>query len=400
MQDTAMDKHMLHDINVGTDGLSDFISRQYFDFYIPQGGSKIKFLTGRPGTGKTHFMRLLEASAGSRGFMTVSFSAKEIWLHDFKEIYLEILRQCDIEYLLHCCADNMIRELGYDPSGIPQGKTLMDHLAEQGLADALTRNEIRSSLRQHFTRNPLLDNGFAACCSLLVGNCLGHPVLESTSSELIMAHLHGDKTVRLSQLRAIGLSPSRITKHNARHLLRSLSEIVKLAGFSGLLVLIDDLEILQQPKSEGIIRYTKLRRDDAYENIRQLIDDIDSMRYIMFVLAFRRDLIDNESYGIKSYQALWFRIQSEVVSTRFNSFADIIDLDRLSDQVFTPEVLCELSERIAAALSTDERPLHGIDRDTALDLIDRSEYGSLGLPYLVINAVTGRVPEEGGGFNA
>ncbi len=386
--------HLLSDITVGLDDLVGFISKHYFDFYIKNGGSKIKFITGRPGTGKTHFSGLLLDRAEQSAYITVSFSAKEIWLHDFREVYLEILRQCDLENLIRRCADTIIRELGYDPSAVREGQTLMDYLSEEGAADAFTRSEIRAALRQKFTRNPLLDNSFAACCSLLTGNILGHPVMEKANVDMINAYMHGDKTVKLSQLRAIGLSPSRVTKHNARHLLRSLAEVVHIAGFSGILVSIDDLEILQQPKSEAAIRYTKTRRDDAYENIRQLIDDIDSMRYIMFVMSFRRDLMDNESYGLKSYQALWFRMQSEVVSSRFNRFADIIDLDRLSDEIFTPDALMELSEKVAGALGYDDQ-LKPVDEAAAAELIRRSEYGSLGLPYLVIKYMT----EDGGADN-
>ena len=382
---------MVRRINYGTDKVLDFLSHQYLDFYIAQGGSKIKVITGRQGTGKTQITRLFEDESLTRGYITVTLSAKSIWLHDFRELYLEVLRQCDLETVLAGCASSIIRELGYDPSEIPEGQTLMDHLAEQGLADALTRNEIRTALRQHFTKNPLLDNNFAACCSLLTGSLLGHPVLEPSSRELLMAFMHGDKTVKLSQMRAIGLSPSRVTKHNARHLLRSLSEAVHFAGYSGIVVIIDDMEILTQPRTEGIIRYTKTRRDDAYENIRQLIDDIDSMRYIMFVMAFDRELMDNESYGLKSYQALWFRIQSEVVSNRFNQFADIIDLDRLADETISAETLAMMSEKLSAVFRENGVDAAPIDSERASKLIERSEYGSIGLPYLLIKTMT----EEG-----
>lgn len=379
---------LIRRINSGTNEMIDFLADQYLDFYIREGGSKIKFLTGRQGSGKTQFSRMFSYEALSGGFITVSISAKEIWLHDFRDLYLEILRQCDLEAVLEGCAVSIIKELGYDPAEIAPGQTLMDHLAGKGLADALTRSEIRSALRQHFTRNPLLDNTFASCCSLLTGSLLGHPVLEQSSYDMILAFMHGDKSIKLSQMRAIGLSPSRVTKHNARHLLRSLAETVHFSGYAGITVIIDDMEILQQPKTDGIIRYTKTKRDDAYENIRQLIDDIDSMRYIMFILSFGRELMDNESYGFKSYQALWFRIQSEVISTRFNRFADIIDLDRLADDVFTPGEIVSLSEKIADVLREGGMPVRPLDPDEVSDLLERSEYGSLGIPYLIIHSLT------------
>lgn len=382
---------MLRLITVGVDTLISFLKKQYLEEYIPEGGSKIKFVTGRPGSGKTHFARLLEAEASNAGYLTVSFSAKKVWLHDFREIYLEILQQCRIERVLKGCADRIVESLGQDPDMIPEGKTYLDTLSERGEADALSKGEIRSALRTFFTRNPLLDNSFAASCSLLTGDLLGHPVLESANRELLLSYLYGDKTAKLSQLRALGLSPSRITKFNARHLLRSLAEVVRLAGYKGILVTIDDMETLLNRSSGEIIRYTKLRRDDAYENIRQLIDDIDSMRSVWFLFCCGRELLENENYGLKSYQALWMRIQNEIVSTRFNQFADMIDLDRYADERYTPQVLVEMGRKLSDGLiraGAIPEAVPSFDTEMTGKLMERSAYGGIGLPYLVNRAVT------------
>lgn len=382
----------LGEITVGLNSLTDFLRAQYLRAYIPEGGSKIKFVTGRPGSGKTHFAQAMLAEAEDAGFLTVSFSAKQVWLHDFRGVYLEILRQCDIERVLQGCAKQIIRGLGYDPDAIAPGQRLMDYLAERGEGDALSKGEIRSALRSCFTRNPRLDNTFAGCCSLLTGDLLGHPLLESASRELILAFLNGDKSVKLAQMRALGLSPTGVTKYNARHLLRSLCEVVRLAGYKGLLIAMDDMEALLNRAAGDPIRYTKLRREDTYESIRQLIDDIDSMRGVMFLMCFRRELMDDDSYGMKSYQALWMRVQNEIVSARFNRFADILDLDRYADEMYDQDALIEMSRKLCWALSEAELELTPLTRDQADTLMERSEFGGLGLPYLVNRAIL-----EGGG---
>ena len=378
---------LLKEITAGLDPLISFLSEQYLEDYICRGGSKMKFVTGRSGSGKTHFsMRILDEAA-ERGFLTVSFSAKDVWLHDFREIYLEILRQCDIEHVLQGCAGQIIRELGYDPTEIEEGKSFMDFLSERGEADPISRGEIRSALRTYFTKNPLLDNNFAFCCSILTGGILGHPVLEPASRELVLSFLHGDKSVKLGQLRALGLSPSRVTKINARHLLRSLAEVVHLAGYAGMVVCIDDLEMLMNRAAGTTMRYTKLRRNDAFESIRKLIDDIDNMRYILFLFAFDRGLMDNENAGFKTYQALWMRIQNEVVSSRFNCFADILDLDRYAEESYTEDVLIEMSEKFAKILSKYGWPAAALDREKVRELQERAKFGGIGIPYLISRAV-------------
>ncbi len=382
---------LLEEITAGLDSLGDFWERQYLGYYIPAGGSKIKMITGHPGSGKTHFARWMRQKAEREGYRTAVFSAKEVWLHDFREIYLAIIRQIDLEEMLSGCAERVVREMGYDPADIPEGKQFVDLLAERHENDAMSRKTLRDTLRGMFSRNPLLDNTFAQACSLLTGGLLGYPVLEKSNREILMAWLRGDQTLPAAQLRLAGLTPMKVTKFNARHLLRSLCETLHMSGAPGLLVIIDDLEVLLRKGSGEAMRYTKMRRDDTYESIRQLIDDIDSMRYVFFMLCMDRELLENENAGMKSYQALWLRVQNEVVSTRFNRFADIIDLDRYGEEMYTPAVLAEMSEKLCAALAEKGMALTPLGPEQTEALRERAVYGQLGLPYMM-----NRVTMEGG----
>ena len=126
-----------------------------------------------------------------------------------------------------------------------------------------------------------------------------------------------------------------------------------------------------------------MRREDTYESIRQLIDDIDSMKHIMFVYAFDRELLDNENAGIKSYQALWMRIQNEIVGERFNRFSDMVDMDRLAAQEYTSDVIIALSKSIAEAYNT----VRTLEPEEAVEIVERARTGAVGIPQMIINAM-------------
>ena len=382
---------LLHEITCGVSPLIDFLESHYLNDYIPKGGSKIKLITGRPGAGKSHFLNLIADTAFKRDFVTAQLNAGNVRLDDFKEFYLAILKQIDLPSILKGCADSIIREMGYSPDDIRPGITFIDYLAERHEADAINKNALRRQLRECFTANPILDNCFAACCSLLTGDLLGYPSLDGPDKSIVLGSLYGEKGIRASQLRNLGISPTKLTRFNARHMLRSLCELVHISGSKGLLVTVDDVEQLLDKSTEHVIRYTKMRREDAYESIRQLIDDIDSMQYVMFFFSFDRELIDDENSGMKSYQALWMRVQNEIVSKRFNSFADILDLDRYADERYTPDDLCEMSYKLAAVLQENGYEAAPIDTQTALALMEASLYGGLGLPYLVNRKVIGGI---------
>ncbi|MEZ3444063.1 MAG: ATP-binding protein [Lachnospiraceae bacterium] len=376
-----MAEELIENADCGVSFLTEFWQEKYLQEYIKNGGSKIKFVTGRQGSGKTHFLGLMTAAAKKENYKTARFSAKEIWLHDFKDIYVEILRQCDIMGCLEAVSHQLIEQMGFHYQDIPDEMRFIDYLSQNDSSDAITKREIRALLRKLFLDNPLMDNNFALACSMLTGSILGYPVLEEQNKELLLAWLEGDRSIKLSQLRALDFYPSRITKYNARHMLRSLAELVHMGGYSGLFVTVDDMEILISRSSLEPVHYTKVKREDTYESIRQLIDDIDSMRNIMFVYAFDRELLDNENAGVKSYQALWMRIQNEIVGERFNRFADMIDMDRLAAQEYTPDVIVAMSERMA---NVQDNTVHEpLNQEAARQLIERARMGAVGIPQLV-----------------
>ena len=334
-------------LSVGIGFLSDFWSKHYLAEYIPHGGSKIKFVTGRAGSGKTHLLNLLTLRADELGYITVSISAREFMLHDFREIYLEILRHVDLDALLENCAQRVLRELIPNADERPAGMSVSDFLISQRQMDVITRGELRDLIRRFFLNNPALDNNFGLCCAQLVGDLLGLATCEEETKDFLLRWIHGDKTLKNAMLRSMGMAAYGITKFNARHMLRSLCWLVSFGGKPGILVCVDHLETILNLSGLDEMKYTSARRTNTYEIIRQLIDDIDSMKNILFVFAFNRELMDNEKIGLPSYSALWMRIQNEIVSPRFNAFTDIANLDKLAEQEYTADTLVEITRRVA-----------------------------------------------------
>ncbi|MBT9142632.1 MAG: hypothetical protein DDT29_01026 [Dehalococcoidia bacterium] len=377
-------REILQEISVGSEFIMDFWKEKYFASYLARGGSKIKFLTGRTGSGKTHFLELLAMEAENMGYIPVNLSAAEVWIHDFKEIYIAILRRIKLMACLQLCSHEVIRQLGFQPETIPAELSFADYLSSQGKLDPLTKREIRRQLEQLFLVNPLIDNNFALACAMLTGGILGYPTLEEPSHKLLMLWLEGSREAKLSSLRRLGLSPSKITKYNARHMLRSLVEVCCLAGYKGLLISIDNLEVLVSADNTENIRYTRLKREDAYESIRELIDEIDTLKHTMFVFSFDRSLMDDDTRGLKSYQALWMRIQNEIEGKRFNRFADIVDLDRLIDEVYTPENIVKMSTRLAQVINRLDDGANAISLNIAEELHAKARFGKVSVPRRVI----------------
>jgi hypothetical protein len=377
-----LDKDILRSITVGLDKVSSFIKDEYFDTYISHGGSKIKFVTGKKGAGKSHLLKLMSFDAMDSSFITVELDSRELLLSDLTNLYLAILKNLDLEKLISRSALNMVKSLGYDYTEASE-KSFASWLGDRGELTFYSKSEIRLGLRKIYQENPNLDYNFAQIMSLLAASSLGTLKLDNETSDIVARWLKADKTLKLSELRSLGLAGYRINKFNARFLIRSLSELVHLAGYNGLFVSIDNAESMISTSSLNPVKYTKMRRDDGYEAIRELIDDIDTFRYFFLVFGFDRSLIDNEKNGIKSYQALWLRIQNEIVSKRVNLYTDLLNLDKINMSLYTEEAILEMSRRLSQLFTSYDISAVPMTDADAERLMKESRYGETSLPLLV-----------------
>ena len=148
---------------------------------------------------------------------------------------------------------------------------------------------------------------------------------------MLLGWMAGDSgSVTLWQLKKLQIF-TRIDRYNARNMLLSVLEIARRVGLSGLLVCVDcveDIVVGKKPET-GRPKYARAARDDAYEGFRELIDDVDSLERIMFIIAARPELIEDDKNGIRSYDALWLRIQDEIECEQPDKFADLLHLDEI-----------------------------------------------------------------------
>ena len=87
------------------------------------------------------------------------------------------------------------------------------------------------------------------------------------------------------------------------------------------------------------------------------------------------------------------RIQNEIISERFNCFADIADLDDLAKQKYTAPVIVEMADKLADFLEAAGEKAHRLNETDAERLIYQANYGTVGLPRLVNRSVIEGVQE-------
>lgn len=311
--------------------LVQFLRDEYLDGFVGAGGSKIKLYASEDAERRAGFVRELAQAAAGCGYAVASVDASAVAkAHLFNNLYQAVAAELDIPGLMHRYCGQVVRALGYDPADIPAGRTFVDWASEaHGRVPEWLRRQVQERLELDLFRNRSVHRSFATVALQLAADILGATERRLTpeARELLYAWVRGEQLL-LRDLRPFHVF-TRVDRYNARLFLRSLVELARLAGYRGLFVAIDNLEVLLARRETGRPLYSRTAREEFYESIRQLIDEIDALHHIMIVLAFHRDLVDNPSSGLKSYAALWLRIQCEIEGTRANLFRDFLDLDRL-----------------------------------------------------------------------
>lgn len=320
------DPELLEQLTIGIDAVHDFLCLQYLDHYIPSGGSKVKLLIGKEGCGKTHHLRLLAHSASQKGYSVAYIDARNIRLQHFNSLYSSIAASVGLESMVSRYCSLVIRALGYEPTQIPEGIKFVDWTKDQGRVVEVAKREIRQEVEK-LLHNRRIEATFGTAFMQLCSDQLGALSLPGESREVLFKWIAGEP-IPLLQLRPLHIF-TRVDRYNARNMLRSILEIARLVGLSGLLVCIDNLEdLLAKDPETGRPKYTRSARDDAYESIRELIDDIDNLERVMFIMTGRLELVDDDVRGMRAYDALWLRLQDEISSDKPNKFADLLYIDR------------------------------------------------------------------------
>ncbi len=322
-----LNNELLTKMTLGREVWLDRIKEYYLINYIANGGSKVKVLVGSKGSGKTHLICCIQQDAEALGYEVVYLSAREYndyRLNQLPDLYRAIAQQIDKEKLVKGLCCRVAQQLGYETDKY-DGKDIFIQvfIKDTQLPREEASREIKKAAGQVF-RHVDFGPSFRAFAYRVIN----HRMIDGNEKDIKLAlrWLSGEKLERHE--RKDLLLFERLQKNNARYWLNSLIRLLKIAGMTGLVVAIDDLEVMTERSQEtGRFIYTINAVKDICELFRQLIDDTELLNNFLLLLAGRQEMIEDEKRGFVSYDALWMRLQTGLVQKRFNPLADMIDTD-------------------------------------------------------------------------
>lgn len=275
---------------VGTDKTRGEIQRQLN--FAKKGQVAFKFLRGDYGCGKTFSAQLAINEALKQNFVTsfVVVSENDLRFHKFEELYRKIVSELCTPFCARgalstildrwmATVEEKLIEFGNDEDS-PE----FDQLVLKSIEDDL-QNRTKGAIPQDMIR--ALKQIFSL-------------KQERNFSEAgaLISWLGGGRNVSASAKKLANIK-GEISSDIAMAYLRGVLEIVKLSGFAGLVVVVDEVETILRSRSDV--------RKSSLNGIRQLYDDSASFPGLMWIFTGTPEFFDSQR-GVKGLQPLHDRI--------------------------------------------------------------------------------------------
>lgn len=259
---------------------------------VREGNGETKFLRGGYGCGKTFMSNLALYDAKAMNFATsfVVVSDNDLHFHKFDELYGKVLR-------------------GLSTSACPRGalSDILDRWVGKIEEDliALGTDEmaadfddvVRAKLDEKLA---LLTGGRAPADMVRVVRAIFDLKQQSklTEAMALISWLEGSSNVA-QKFKAIAGVKGDIQSSDAMAYLSGILEIIKSAGYSGLVIVIDEAETILRMKSDV--------RQKSLNGIRQIVDDAKSYPGLLWLFTGTPTFFDDRR-GVKGLEALNDRI--------------------------------------------------------------------------------------------
>lgn len=305
----------------------DLIDGEYLRDFIVEGGSAVKFVVSN-GAAAAAVTEKCRRRAREHGLFFAAVDSADVKLHLIQDVFFAVSRQTDWATDTQRFVEALCRSNGYEWPCPGQTVAITDLAGHNGVDETILKKEFNQWLTTKVMRDTGLAQDFRLAMTRLCLNRLV-PMGESGETEApILQWLRGELRL-IGPLRAADIY-SKITRHNARAMLRSLCRWLRLVGHKGLLLMIDIRRVTQSTAAgPDYVRYTPNAVMDAYEVLRQLIDDVDLFEGLFLVVVADHTFIgDDPKRSVSAYTALKMRIWDDVrARDRDNPLAPMVIVD-------------------------------------------------------------------------
>jgi len=314
----------------------DTIRREYLSSFIKRGGAAVKFAVPMEDGDHRQLQNLVRKTAEEENYLFASVNAMSTKIHMIDKLFHTVACQLDWDDLSLAFVKEIFAQNGYELPIQSEDFDFQKIATINRREEMLFRNDVRRWFEEKIFHDFDMSQEFRIA---MIRLCLeqlglkGSPFLSKSVKEWLSGEL------RLISTLKDALIFQKIARHNARHMLFSLVHWLRVNGKSGLVFLLDITRYLVSGRSknpdDGFF-YSIPAVLDVYEVLRQFIDGTDEMEGCLIVVLASKEFLDlDDKRGLRSYEALQFRIWDEVRDKqRQNPLASLVRLANSNKEPF------------------------------------------------------------------
>lgn len=253
-----------------------------FDDVI-EGNGAVKFVSGEYGSGKSFMLSLVRQLAIEKNFLVSKIMiSKGFNLSNMEHLYYNVMHNLS----MHTVEGN-----GTD------FEEIFDIWVSK-LQSYTDREKAALEIRNVISTLNNFNSSFARAFMVYIKSKTNKDV---ELSNAVASWIKGEKNIP-ALLKARFDVKGDIDKQNSIDFLKAFISLVTLLGYNGMVILIDELELVMNIRSD--IRKT------VYENLRYLVDasGAGEFKKCMFVFAGTNEVFEDSERGMKTYPALYQRL--------------------------------------------------------------------------------------------
>ncbi len=291
----------------------DILQQDYLKNFVREGGGAIKVAVFPDPNSLQGCQHALDDMANSESYIFAKVDARYTKMHMVERLFHKIAKQVDWDDLAYRFLLRLLEEHGYQIPTSRQEFSLRQVAALNERKEPMLRRDVQTWLEKSIEGDSGLCREFRMA---MIHLCLGQ--FDAGDSDRVLATsvkewLCGD--LRLVSGVKKALIYQKVARHNARHMLTSLTRWMRLAGKGGLILSLDISRYFgkaQESAVDGSLTFTPSATMDLFELLRQFLDTADEIEGLLMVVLAPEAFLTDSRRGVDRYEALKLRVWDDI----------------------------------------------------------------------------------------
>ena len=305
------------------------LEREYLHAFIREGGAAVKFGVCADEQVLKDCQSQFEEMARREAYVYVKVDSRYTKVHMVEKLFHKIAKQLDWDDLAYRFLIRLLEENGYHIPSNRKEFSLRQIAALNERKEPMLRRDVQTWLEKAIEGDSGLCREFRMA---MIRICLAQ--LEAGDTDRVLATavkewLCGD--LRLVSGVKKALIYQKVARHNARHMLSSLTRWLRLSGHGGLVLTVDISHYFRKRQPDVLgdtLVFSPSATMDLYELLRQFLDASDDIEGLLMVVLTPPEFLSDARRGVDRYEALKLRVWDDIrPKHRQNPLSSLVRID-------------------------------------------------------------------------